>query len=136
MPGFWRVTVVYGLGLTLCVLAKEWHVWYYALVAPVAVAGGMVMTLAWGLLFKVMPPEGRGAVAGLAIMTKGIGLLGGPLAVGALIDIFRPELGSTDGYAAMWPAVGIPILLSTPIVWYLSRDERDQARRMQRDSAA
>ncbi len=37
------------------------------------------MTLAWGLLFKVMPPDDRGAVSGLAIMTKGVGLLGGPL---------------------------------------------------------
>lgn len=116
--------LVYGCGLTLSVLAKEWHAWYYALVAPVAVAGGTVMTLAWGLLFKVMPPHGRGAVAGLAIMTKGIGLIGGPLMVGVLIDVFRPLLASTDGYAAMWPAVGIPVLLSTPIVWALVRNER------------
>ena len=33
------------------------------------------MTLAWGLLFKLMPPRDRGAVSGLAIMTKGVGLL-------------------------------------------------------------
>jgi len=129
-------TLVYGIGLTACVVAKEWHVWYYALVAPVAVAGGMVMTLAWGLLFKVMPPEGRGAVAGLAIMTKGIGLLGGPLAVGALIDIFGPMLQSTDGYAAMWPAVGIPILVSAPIVWVLSRHEQAGFRRTRPDRPA
>ena len=115
---------VYGGGLTACVLAKEWHWWYFALLPPVAVAGGAVMTLAWGLLFKVMPPHDRGAVAGLAIMTKGIALLAGPLGVGALIDIFRPLLASTDGYAAMWPAVGVPILLAIPIVHLLSQSER------------
>jgi predicted MFS family arabinose efflux permease len=117
-------SIVYGGGLTACVLAKEWHWWYFALLPPVAVAGGAVMTLAWGLLFKVMPPHDRGAVAGLAIMTKGVALLAGPLGVGALIDIFRPLLASTDGYAAMWPAVGIPILLAIPIVHLLSQSER------------
>jgi MFS family permease len=116
-------SVLYGGGLTGVVFAQTWHVWYYALLFPIAIGGGAVMTLAWGLLFKVMPPDDRGAVAGLAIMTKGIALLGGPLGVGALIDIFRPQLQSTDGYAAMWPAVGIPILLAIPLVVVLARAE-------------
>jgi MFS family permease len=115
------VVIVYGVGLTLCVLATEWHVWYYALVAPIAFAGGMVMTLAWGLLFEVMPAHDRGAVTGLGIMTKGIGLLGGPLGVGVLIDIFGPFFDETDGYAVMWLAVGIPILISVPFVVALNR---------------
>ena len=38
------------------------------------------MTLAWGLLFKLMPPDERGAISGLATTTKGIGLIIGPLA--------------------------------------------------------
>jgi maltose/moltooligosaccharide transporter len=120
-------SIIYGTGLTLCVFANQWHSWYYALIAPIAFAGGMVMTLAWGLLFKVMPAQDRGAVSGLAIMTKGVGLLLGPLGVGALIDIFRPLLDSTDGYAAMWPAVGIPVLLVVPLVAALSRSEARRA---------
>ena len=116
-------SLVYGLGLTLTVLASEWHWWYYPLVFPIAVAGGTVMTLAWGLLFKLMPPRDHGAVSGLAIMTKGVGLLIGPLAVGAVIDIFHSQLASTDGYAAMWPAVGIPVLLAVPLVVSLVKAE-------------
>jgi len=122
-------SVVYGLGLTLCVLAKEWHWWYYALIAPVAVAGGAVMTLSWGLLFKLMPERDRGAIAGLAIMTKGVGLLLGPLAVGAVIDIFHSLLRATDGYAAMWPAVGIPVLASVPLLARLVDAEGRVARK-------
>jgi maltose/moltooligosaccharide transporter len=116
-------SIIYGGGLTTVVVVQHWHSWYYGLLFPIAIGGGAVMTLAWGLLFKVMPPHDRGAVAGLAIMTKGIALLGGPLGVGVLIDLFRPLLRSTDGYAAMWPAVGIPILLAIPLVVVLARAE-------------
>jgi MFS family permease len=118
---------IYGAGITLAVLAHQWHSWYYVLVAPIAVAGGATMTLAWGLLFKIMPPRDRGAITGLAIVTKGVGLIVGPLAVGAVIEIFAGQLESTDGYAAMWPAVGIPVLLVAPLVYMLSRVESGRA---------
>jgi MFS family permease len=122
-------SVLYGGGLTAVVVARTWHVWYYALLFPIALAGGAVMTLAWALLFKVMPQHDRGAVTGLGIMTKGVALLGGPLGVGALIDIFGSQLKSTDGYAAMWPAVGIPILFAIPLVVILSRAEEAGSKR-------
>ena len=37
-----------------------------------------VMTLAWALLFKVMPATDRGTITGLATTTKGLGLVIGP----------------------------------------------------------
>jgi MFS family permease len=115
---------VYGLGLLTAGFAQTWHWWYYALIAPVAVAGGTVMTLAWGLLFKLMPDGNRGTVTGLATTTKGIGLVVGPLAAGAAIDIFGPVLDSTNGYAALWPAMAVPILAVIPIVALLADAER------------
>jgi MFS family permease len=115
---------VYGLGLLTAGFAQTWHWWYYGLIAPVAVAGGVVMTLSWGLLFKLMPDGDRGTVTGLATTTKGIGLVLGPLVAGAAIDIFGPVLESTDGYAALWPTVAIPILLVIPIVTLLADAER------------
>ena len=115
---------VYGLGLLTAGFAQSWHWWYYGLIAPVAVAGGVVMTLSWGLLFKLMPDGDRGTVTGLATTTKGIGLVLGPLVAGAAIDIFGPVLGSTDGYAALWPTVAIPILVVIPIVTLLADAER------------
>ena len=54
------------------------------------------MTLAWGLLFKLMPPADRGAIAGLATTTKGIGLLIGPLLAGAAIDLLSGSLEDTQ----------------------------------------
>lgn len=121
-------STIYGAGITLAVLAHQWHSWYYLLVAPIAIAGGATMTLSWGLLFKIMPPRDRGAITGLAIVTKGVGLIVGPLAVGAVIEIFAGQLQSTEGYAAMWPAVGIPVLAVAPLVYALSRVEAEGLR--------
>jgi hypothetical protein len=114
---------VYGLGLLSAGFAQTWHWWFYAWIAPVAVAGGTVMTLAWGLLFKIMPPGDRGSITGLATTTKGIGLVVGPLTAGAAIDIFRPHLESTEGYAAVWPAVAVPVLAVIPLVALLAEAE-------------
>ena len=116
-------SVVYGFGLLVAGFAHQWHWWYYGLIAPVAMAGGTVMTLAWALLFKVMPATGRGTITGLATTTKGIGLIVGPLAVGAAIDIFHRYFESTDGYAAMWPVVAIPVLAVIPLVALLAEAE-------------
>jgi MFS family permease len=116
-------SVVYGLGLLVAGFAQTWHWWYYGLIAPVAMAGGVVMTLAWALLFKVMPARDRGTITGLATTTKGLGLVIGPLAAGAAIDIFHSYFRSTDGYAVIWPVVAIPVLAVIPLVALLAEAE-------------
>jgi MFS-type transporter involved in bile tolerance (Atg22 family) len=126
--GLSRVIVVasfvYGVGLLLGGFGSEWHVWYLPVIFVVAIAAGSVMTLAWGLLFKLMPPGDRGAIAGLATTTKGVGLLIGPLLAGAAIDLLAPYLEDTQGYQALWPILGVPILLAIPLVARLSAAER------------
>jgi MFS family permease len=105
-------SLVYGVGFLLGGLAQEWHHWLLVPIFFVAIAGGAVMTLAWGLLFTLMPEEHRGAVSGLATTTKGIGLIVGPLAAGAAIDLV--------GYRALWPLCGVLVLSSVPLVALLS----------------
>ena len=117
-------SVVYGLGLLAGGLGTTWHAWYLGLIFVVAVAGGTVMTLAWGLLFKLMPADERGTVSGLATTTKGLGLLIGPLAAGAAIDILGPHLESTQGYQVLWPILAVPILLAIPLVARLAAAEQ------------
>jgi MFS family permease len=114
---------VYGGGLLVGGLAQEWHTWYFGLIVPVAVAGGTVMTLAWGLLFKLTPPQHRGAISGLATTTKGIGLLVGAPIAGLAIDLARPYLDATQGYQILWPLCALPILGATPLVAMLLRIE-------------
>jgi len=114
---------VYGGGYLVAGLATAWHNWYFALIVPVAIAGGTVMTLAWGLLFKLMPPHHRGAVSGLATTTKGLGLLLGAPVAGAAIDLTRPFLHATEGYQVLWFVCGIPILAAIPLVAHMMRVE-------------
>jgi MFS family permease len=107
---------VYGTGLLVGGLARAWHPWYLLLIGGVAIAGGTVMTLAWGLLYKIVPAQHRGAVSGLATTTKGIGLLVGAPVAGIAIDLARPYLHATDGYGILWPICGIPILAAIPLL--------------------
>jgi MFS family permease len=107
---------VYGGGFLVAGLAQQWHDWYFGLIIAVSIAGGTVMTLAWGLLYKIVPPEHRGAVSGLATTTKGIGILVGAPIAGLAIDLARPYFDATDGYQVLWPICGLPILAAIPLL--------------------
>jgi MFS family permease len=125
---------VYGAGLLVGGLARTWHDWYLGFIFPVSIAGGAVMTLAWGLLFKLMPPAHRGAISGLATTTKGIGLIIGPIAAGGAIDLLSPYLKQTDGYQVLWPILAVPILAVIPLVAHMMRVERSVNGRQSRSS--
>jgi MFS family permease len=107
---------IYGGGCLAAGLAQQWHDWYFGLIIGVSIAGGTVMTLAWGLLYKIVPVEHRGAVSGLATTTKGIGLLVGAPVAGLAIDLARPYFEATDGYQVLWPICGLPILGAIPLL--------------------
>jgi MFS family permease len=107
---------VYGTSYLVAGLAQQWHTWYLGLIGVVAIAGGTVMTLAWGLLYKIVPVQHRGAVSGLATTTKGIGLLVGAPLAGLAIDLARPYLDATNGYQILWPICGLPILAAIPLL--------------------
>jgi MFS family permease len=118
---------VYGAGLLVGGLAQQWHDWYLALMFPVTIAAGAVMTLAWGLLFKLTPPEHRGTVVGLATTTKGFGLIIGPIVAGGAMDLFGRYFTATDGYQLLWPILAVPILAVIPLVRHMSRLETSAA---------
>ena len=118
---------IYGGGLLLGGLVQQWHDWYLALMFPVTIAGGAVMTLAWGLLFTLTPSEHRGTVAGLATTTKGFGLIIGPIAAGGAMDIFGRYFQATDGYQLLWPILAVPILAVIPLVRHMTQLEERTA---------
>ncbi|HWC33644.1 MAG TPA: MFS transporter [Mycobacteriales bacterium] len=77
-----------------------------------ALAGAILMTLPQALAFTLAPAANEGAAAGLVDFSRGIGVVLGPVCVGAAVSGFAHTLRATDGYAIMWPMIGVPILLS------------------------
>lgn len=103
---------IYGAGLVIGVLPHTLNPMLLGL-PFVAFAGAILMTLPQALAFTLAPAGSEGAAAGLLDFSRGIGVVLGPLAVGVAIDAFSHQLPATNGYAAMWPVVGVPVLVST-----------------------
>jgi len=115
---------VYGLGLLVPLF---WHEpWALAIVPPVAFAAGIVMTLPFSLMMGMMPPESHGAAAGLYGFSRGVGVLLGPVIAGVAIELLRPLLESTEGYAAMFAVASAGIMLSIPVLGVVARESGEQ----------
>jgi MFS family permease len=106
---------VYGVGLLAAAGMTSLAPMLVAL-PFVALAGAVVMTLPYGLLVGLTPAGAEGSVAGLFGLSRAVGAALGPIAVGVSIDVLGPLFGSTNGYGAMWVAIGAPILLSLPLL--------------------
>jgi MFS family permease len=104
-------SLVYGTGL---VVGAVLHTLPPLLIGlpVVALAGAIVLTLPQALAFTLAPAGGEGTAAGLQDFSRGVGVVLGPIAVGAAIDVSQPLFSSTHGYAAMWPVIGLPVLLA------------------------
>ncbi|MDQ1705902.1 MAG: maltose/moltooligosaccharide transporter [Frankiaceae bacterium] len=82
----------------------------------VALAGSILLTLPQALAFTLAPVGGQGAAAGLVDFSRGVGVVLGPVAVGVAVSLSASFLSATSGYAAMWPVIGVVMLLSVPIL--------------------
>jgi MFS family permease len=78
----------------------------------VAIGGGTIMSLPYSLLMPLMPEDEHGMLTGLYSMSRGVGVMLGPLLAGVGIGLAEPLFSSTDGYAATWWIAGGAILLS------------------------
>jgi MFS family permease len=103
--------LLYGAGLCWGVVPTT--ITPMLVIVPVsAIAGAILMTLPQALAFTLAPDSGQGAAAGLVDFSRGLGVVLGPVAVGAAVGASSSFLSSTQGYAIMWPTIGIPILAS------------------------
>ncbi|HEX3824228.1 MAG TPA: MFS transporter [Mycobacteriales bacterium] len=87
-----------------------------------ALTGSMLMTLPQALAFTLAPGASQGAAAGLVDFSRGVGVVLGPVLVGAAVANSTSFLSSTHGYAIMWPVIGLPVLLSLLVLRKLSVD--------------
>jgi MFS family permease len=111
---------VFGLGLFLPAFSSSLF-----LLGPafpiIAFTGGAALVLPYALLMRTGPARSHGALAGLYDVSGGLGTLLGPAITGAAIDLLHPLFASTQGYAAMWPVLGVSTLTGIAV---LRRTER------------
>jgi MFS family permease len=104
-------SLVYGTGLLIGALPHTLPPLLIGL-PVVALAGAIVLTLPQALAFMLAPVGNEGAAAGLQDFSRGVGVVLGPIAVGAAVGISQPVFESTHGYASMWLVIGLPVLLA------------------------
>jgi MFS family permease len=106
LPG----VVLYGLGAVALGLTQSAVV--LAAVPVLAFAAALTTTLSFAWLSRLTAGEEHGLTAGLFGLSQGAGIVLGPVLAGLSVELARPVLPGTDGYAAIfswsappsWPA--------------------------------
>lgn len=114
--------LTYSLPMVIPFLTQEPE-----LVLPVlpiiAFSGGVVMALPYAVLFPMMPEDSHGLLSGLYSMSRGVGIMVGPILAGVAIEVVN-VLGApfgTQGYSSMWLVTGVLLVASVPFVTRMRR---------------
>lgn len=105
---FGRIRIVsialvgYGAGYLVPVFTTA-HAAIAASIPFIALGGGTVMTMAYALLMPLMPDDEHGALTGFYSISRGVGIVAGPVIAGALIWVTRNgPFKTSHGFQAMW----------------------------------
>jgi Na+/melibiose symporter-like transporter len=109
--------ITYGAPMIVPFLAQD-----PALLVPmipvISASAGVMMALPYAMLIPMMPRAGHGLLTGVYSMSRGVGIVVGPLLAGAAIQAQR-ELGTplgTASYSALWLVAGVLLLASVPLL--------------------
>jgi len=102
--------VLYGLGAVALGLTQS--VVVLAAVPVLAFAAALTTTLSFAWLSRLTAREEHGLTAGLFGLSQGAGIVAGPVLAGLAVELARPALPGTDGYAAIFLVVGAAVLAS------------------------
>ncbi len=108
--------VTYGAPMVVPLLSDD-----PALLVPmipvISASAGVMMALPYAMLIPMMPRAGHGLLTGVYSMSRGVGIILGPLLAGAAIEAQR-ALGTPLGapYSALWLVAGLLLLASVPLV--------------------
>jgi MFS family permease len=88
----------------------------------IAAGGGTVMTLAYALLMPLMPEDEHGALTGFYSLSRGFGIIAGPILAGIAIALSRNgPFAATQGFQAIWFVCAAGAFASIPFVRRLRR---------------
>jgi MFS family permease len=116
----------YGLGYLLLVFTTSRPLMGVA-VPFIALGGGTVMTMAYALLMPLMPEDEHGALTGFYSMSRGVGVVAGPILAGLAIALTQGGVfSSTQGFQAMWIICAAAALTSLLFLGRLRDAEKDR----------
>jgi MFS family permease len=110
---------VYGVGLTVPLFTGT-PLLIIPAIPLIAFGGGVTMTLPYALLMPMMPSEQHGSVTGLYSISRGVGIMLGPLLASIAVQLGSGPLSGTHGFAAMWLIAAGAIVGSLPLLARLS----------------
>ena len=112
---------VYGVGLLVPLFVRS--PWVLGPLLPlIAFGGGVIMTLPYAMLIPLMPKGEHCALTGFYSLSRGIGVMLGPLLAGVAVSVLKGPLSSTHGYAAMWLVCSVSVLASIPFVGHIREE--------------
>jgi MFS family permease len=115
----------YGFGFLAPALTTSRPV-LVAAVLLVGIGGGTVMTMAYALLMPLMPEDEHGALTGFYSLSRGVGIVLGPILAGVAIAVLRPVFTGTQGFQAMWFICAAAALASLPFLHRLRDADQDR----------
>lgn len=93
--------VLYAVGFLVPLLTTSRPV-LAAAMPLIALGGGTVMTMAYAILMPLMPEDEHGALTGFYSMSRGVGIISGPILAGVAISLLPGVFPGTKGFQAMW----------------------------------
>jgi hypothetical protein len=82
----------------------------------VGFGGTVVMTLSYAVVARATRTQSPGQSAAWYELSRGVGVITGPIVTGAAIELLRPAFRTTQGYAAMWLVQAIALLVSLALL--------------------
>ncbi len=122
--GLWA----YGLGFLVLIFTTSRPL-IVAAIPFLALGGGAVMTLAYALLMPRMPADEHGTLTGFYSLSRGLGIVAGPVLAGALISLMGGTFQATHGFQAMWIVCAGATFASLPFVRHMRRLDRGGSKR-------
>lgn len=118
--------IAYGVGFIIPALTTSKGI--IAVAIPfIAFGGGAVMTLAYAILMPLMPENEHGLLTGFYSVSRGIGIIAGPILAGVAIALTSSgPFAGTHGFQAVWIVCAAAALASLLFLRRLREADEDR----------
>src|SRR5947209_2787684 len=118
--------IAYGIGYLVLIFTTSRPLIVIA-IPFIALGGGAVMTLAYAILMPLMPEDEHGLLSGFYSVSRGIGIIAGPILAGVLISVTASgPFQGTHGFQAMWIVCAAGALTSLLFIHRLRAADEDR----------